>query len=38
MSTHSSRRSFLGHAAAGFSTLALSRFAQAQAAAEPPPR
>lgn len=38
MSTHSSRRSFLGHAAAGFSTLALSRFAQAQAAVEPPPR
>jgi len=38
VSTHSSRRSFLGHAAAGFSTLALSRFAQAQAAAEPPPR
>ncbi|WP_024339248.1 esterase-like activity of phytase family protein [Bradyrhizobium japonicum] len=38
MSTHSSRRSFLGHAAAGFSTLAVSRLAQAQAAAEPPPR
>lgn len=30
MSTHQSRRSFLGHAAAGFSTLALSRHAQAQ--------
>ncbi|MCK1716444.1 esterase-like activity of phytase family protein [Bradyrhizobium sp. 141] len=38
MSTHQSRRSFLGHAAAGFSTLAASRFAQAQAAVEPPPR
>ncbi|MHC2624075.1 hypothetical protein ACVIW2_006107 [Bradyrhizobium huanghuaihaiense] len=38
MSTQSSRRSFLGHAAAGFSTLALSRLAQAQAATEPPPR
>lgn len=35
MSTLSSRRSFLGHAAAGFSTLALSRLAQAQAATEP---
>lgn len=31
MSTQSSRRSFLGHAAAGFSTLALSRYAHAQA-------
>ncbi|WP_027545234.1 esterase-like activity of phytase family protein [Bradyrhizobium sp. WSM2254] len=38
MSTHRSRRSFLGHAAAGFSTFALSRLAQAQAATEPPPR
>lgn len=38
MSTHSSRRGFLGFAAAGFSTLALSRLAQAQARAEPPPR
>ncbi|WP_407116343.1 esterase-like activity of phytase family protein [Bradyrhizobium sp. LMG 9283] len=35
MSTLSSRRSFLGHAAAGFSTFALSRLAQAQAATEP---
>lgn len=35
MSTLSSRRSFLGHAAGGFSTLALSRLAQAQAATEP---
>ncbi|MBR0984437.1 esterase-like activity of phytase family protein [Bradyrhizobium liaoningense] len=38
MSTHRSRRSFLRHAAAGFSTLALSRLAQAQAATEPQPR
>ncbi|MCK1361303.1 esterase-like activity of phytase family protein [Bradyrhizobium sp. 199] len=38
MSTHSSRRSFLKHAAAGFSTLASSRLARAQATAEPPPR
>ncbi|MHC4054220.1 esterase-like activity of phytase family protein [Bradyrhizobium sp. 25ACV] len=38
MSTHRSRRSLLGFAAAGFSTLAASRFALAQAAAEPPPR
>lgn len=38
MSTHQSRRSFLGHAAAGFSTLAISRLAQAQPATEPPPR
>ncbi|MDA9398940.1 esterase-like activity of phytase family protein [Bradyrhizobium sp. CCBAU 45389] len=38
MSTQPSRRSFLGHAAAGFSTLALSRLAQAQATTEPPPR
>ncbi|MCS3731440.1 esterase-like activity of phytase family protein [Bradyrhizobium betae] len=38
MSTHRSRRSFLGHAAAGFSTLALSRLAQAQVTTEPPPR
>lgn len=37
MSTHSSRRSFIRHAAAGFSTLALPRLAQAQPAAEPPP-
>jgi len=35
VSTPSSRRSFLGFAAAGFSTLALSRLAQAQAATEP---
>jgi hypothetical protein len=38
VSTHSSRRRFLGHAAAGFSTLAVSRLALAQAPAEPPPR
>ncbi|OKO74451.1 twin-arginine translocation pathway signal [Bradyrhizobium sp. NAS80.1] len=38
MSTHQSRRSFLGHAAAGFSTLAFSRLAQAQPATEPPPK
>ena len=38
MSTTPSRRSFLRHAAAGFSTFAVSRFAQAQAATEPPPR
>lgn len=38
MSTHPSRRSFIGFAAAGFSTLAASRLAQAQIAAEPPPR
>lgn len=38
MSTHSSRRSFLGLAAAGFSTFATSRHALAQATAEPPPR
>ena len=38
MSTHRSRRSFIGHAAAGFSTLALPRLAQAQPATEPPPR
>ena len=38
MSSHQSRRSFLGHAAAGFSTFALSRLAQAQPATEPPPR
>ncbi|UPK26647.1 esterase-like activity of phytase family protein [Bradyrhizobium sp. 195] len=38
MSTHQSRRSLLQYAAAGFSTLATSRFAQAQATAEPPPR
>ncbi|MGX4768755.1 esterase-like activity of phytase family protein [Bradyrhizobium guangdongense] len=35
MSTHQSRRFFLGHAAAGFSTLALSRSALAQAAPKP---
>lgn len=34
MSTHPSRRSFLGHAAAGFSTLAIARAAQAQTATE----
>ena len=38
MSTVRSRRSFIAHAAAGFSTLALSRLAQAQATTEPPPR
>jgi len=38
VSTLQSRRGFLGHAAAGFSTLALSRLAQAQAATEPAPR
>ncbi|OKO86557.1 esterase-like activity of phytase family protein [Bradyrhizobium sp. AS23.2] len=38
MSTHRSRRSFIGHAAAGFSTLAFSRLAQAQLATEPPPK
>ncbi|MCK1392064.1 esterase-like activity of phytase family protein [Bradyrhizobium sp. 1] len=38
MSSHRSRRSFIGHAAAGFSTLAFSRIAQAQATTEPPPR
>jgi len=38
VSTQSSRRGFLRHAAAGFSTLAVSRLAQAQAAVEPPPR
>ncbi|QAU44588.1 esterase-like activity of phytase family protein [Bradyrhizobium guangzhouense] len=35
MSSYQSRRSFLGHAAAGFSTLALPRLAQAQAAPRP---
>ncbi|MGY8637736.1 esterase-like activity of phytase family protein [Bradyrhizobium sp. 14AA] len=35
MSTHPSRRSFLSHAAAGFSTLAFSQIARAQPAAEP---
>ena len=35
MSTHRSRRSFIGHAAAGFSTLALPRLARAQAASTP---
>ncbi|HEV2158295.1 esterase-like activity of phytase family protein [Bradyrhizobium sp.] len=38
MSTLSSRRSFISHAAAGFSTLAVSRLAQAQITTEPPPR
>ncbi|WP_375306113.1 esterase-like activity of phytase family protein [Bradyrhizobium sp. A11] len=38
MSTLSSRRSFLRYAAAGFSTLAVSRIALAQAATEPPAR
>ena len=38
MSAHQSRRSFIGHAAAGFSTLALSRLVQAQPATEPAPR
>jgi hypothetical protein len=38
VSTLSSRRGFIGHAAAGFSTLALSRLAQAQVTTEPPPR
>lgn len=35
MSTRPSRRSFIGHAAAGFSTLALSPYAHAQAAPKP---
>jgi hypothetical protein len=35
VSNHRSRRSFIGHAAAGFSTLALSRLAQAQPAPKP---
>lgn len=38
MSTQPSRRSFLRHAAAGFSTLAVARLALAQATAEPAPR
>lgn len=38
MTTHPSRRRFLGHAAAGFSTLAIPRLAQAQPTTEPPPR
>ncbi|PSO19405.1 esterase-like activity of phytase family protein [Bradyrhizobium sp. MOS003] len=38
MSTHRSRRSFIGFTAAGFSTLALSRLALAQGATEPAPR
>ncbi|SDI86647.1 hypothetical protein SAMN05216338_103226 [Bradyrhizobium sp. Rc2d] len=40
MSNHQSRRSFLGHAAAGFSFLTMPRLAQAQLqpATEPPPR
>lgn len=38
MSTQPSRRSFLGHAAAGFSILTLPRLAQAQATSEPAPR
>ena len=35
MSAQSSRRSFLGHAAAGFSTLAVSQYAHAQSAPKP---
>ncbi len=35
---HPSRRGFIGHAAAGFSTLAITRLAQAQPATEPAPR
>jgi len=35
VSKHRSRRSFIGHAAAGFSTFALSRLAQAQPAPKP---
>ncbi|MDN3275636.1 esterase-like activity of phytase family protein [Frankia sp. RB7] len=35
MSTRQSRRGFLGHAAAGFSTLAIPRLAQAQPAPKP---
>ncbi|WP_369719808.1 esterase-like activity of phytase family protein [Bradyrhizobium sp. LLZ17] len=35
MSTQQSRRSFLGHAAAGFSTLLTPRLAQAQTASKP---
>lgn len=35
MSTLPSRRNFIGHAAAGFSTLAVSRLAQAQPAQKP---
>jgi len=38
VSTHSSRRSFLRYAAAGFSTIATSRLALAQATVEPSPR
>ena len=38
MSAYRSRRSFLGHAAAGFSTVAFARIAQAQITTEPPPR
>lgn len=38
MSTDQSRRSFLGHAAAGFSILAIPPLAQAQATTEPAPR
>lgn len=38
MSTDQSRRSFLGHAAAGFSILAIPGLAQAQATTEPTPR
>lgn len=37
MSTPSSRRRFLGHAAAGLSTFAASRLARAQPATVPPP-
>jgi hypothetical protein len=38
VSTPHTRRSFIGHAAAGFSTLALPRWGQAQPATEPAPR
>lgn len=38
MSSHQSRRRFLGHAAAGFSTLAFSRVVLAQPTTEPAPR
>ncbi|MEK9284791.1 MULTISPECIES: esterase-like activity of phytase family protein [unclassified Bradyrhizobium] len=38
MSTLSSRRRFLGHAAAGFSALAIPTLARAQPLTEPPPK
>ncbi|MCP3370193.1 esterase-like activity of phytase family protein [Bradyrhizobium cajani] len=38
MSAALSRRGFIGHAAAGISYLTMSRLAQAQPVAEPPPR